>query len=206
MPEIYAYMTNFTKGWLKYQNSYKDLTKLTSTWISRVAQGYGSHRGFSLKGFTGTGTVIRLCTRWNTVHPWPRYTVCGGVVVHIGKIRCCGSALEFLGGKVVWFPKIQGVAVPLTTWVAKSYNFQKYKATKGDLSSSSSSIYWYKPAGTKCTAVFVKPWCLTVRYIPIPAKGTVYTGKGTVVSFPTHGLPVNNPSYTILCSIIDGPE
>ena len=27
MPEIYAYMTNFTKGWLKYQNSYEDLTK-----------------------------------------------------------------------------------------------------------------------------------------------------------------------------------
>ena len=27
MPEIYTYMTNFTKGWLKYQNSYADLTK-----------------------------------------------------------------------------------------------------------------------------------------------------------------------------------
>ena len=27
MPEIYAYMTYFTKGWLKYQNSYADLTK-----------------------------------------------------------------------------------------------------------------------------------------------------------------------------------
>ena len=27
MLEIYVYMTNFTKGWLKYQNSYEDLTK-----------------------------------------------------------------------------------------------------------------------------------------------------------------------------------
>ena len=27
MPEIYAYMTNFTKSWLKYQNFYEDLTK-----------------------------------------------------------------------------------------------------------------------------------------------------------------------------------
>jgi hypothetical protein len=27
MSEIYTYMTNFTKGWLKYQNSYEDLTK-----------------------------------------------------------------------------------------------------------------------------------------------------------------------------------
>ena len=27
MQEIYAYMTNFTKGWLKYENSYEDLTK-----------------------------------------------------------------------------------------------------------------------------------------------------------------------------------
>jgi len=27
MLEIYAYMTNFTKGWLKYQNSYEDLTE-----------------------------------------------------------------------------------------------------------------------------------------------------------------------------------
>ena len=27
MPEIYTNMTNFTKSWLKYQNSYEDLTK-----------------------------------------------------------------------------------------------------------------------------------------------------------------------------------
>ena len=27
MPEIYTYMTKFTEGWLKYQNSYVDLTK-----------------------------------------------------------------------------------------------------------------------------------------------------------------------------------
>ena len=34
MPEIYAHMANFTKAWLKYQNSYEDLITLTFTWIS----------------------------------------------------------------------------------------------------------------------------------------------------------------------------
>ena len=38
MPKIYTYMNNFTKGWLKYQNSYKDLTKPIFTWISIFTQ------------------------------------------------------------------------------------------------------------------------------------------------------------------------
>jgi hypothetical protein len=43
----------------------------------------------------------------------------------------------------------------------------------------------------------------TVRYVPVPATGTVYTGTGTVYEIHTRGIPVPNPSSRITDPEID---
>ena len=37
----------------------------------------------------------------------------------------------------------------------------------------------------------------TVRYVPVPETGTVYAGAGTVLKFPTCGIPVPNPRWCV---------
>src|SRR3981189_879465 len=46
------------------------------------------------------------------------------------------------------------------------------------------------------------PRSFTVRYVPLPAKGTVSAGTGTVYQICTRGIPLMNPRWICLGRIL----